>query len=102
MRLRLSVPLSVLFTGALIFAQSGPAPRGAANISFGGKTITVDYGRPALKGRPLDVLLGKLPPDRIWRAGDNQVTTLTTDGKISVGAVDESGVVNHLLLDRAR
>jgi hypothetical protein len=74
-----------LLTAALIFAQSGPAPRGNAKITIGGKTITVDYGRPALKGRSLDVLLGKLPPDRIWRAGDNQVTTLTTDGKITIG-----------------
>ncbi len=85
MRLRASAFLSVLFTGAVIFAQSGPAPRGNAKITIGGKTITVDYGRPALKGRSMDALLGKLPPDRIWRAGDNQVTTLTTEGKIAVG-----------------
>jgi hypothetical protein len=75
----------VLFTAAIIFAQGGPAPRGNAKVMIGGKAVTVDYGRPALKGRSMDALLAKLPPDRIWRAGDNQVTTLTTEGKIMVG-----------------
>ena len=45
----------------------------------------MDYGRPALKGRSMDALLAQLPPDRIWRAGVNQVTTLATAGKILVG-----------------
>jgi hypothetical protein len=87
MRLRAAI-LSVSLTGALLFAQGGPAPRGNPKITIGGKTITVDYGRPALKGRSLDTLLAKLPPDRIWRAGDNQVTTLNTDGKITIGGKD--------------
>ena len=47
--------------------------------------MSVDYGRPALKGRNLDELLKQLPPDRIWRAGENQVTTLTTEDPITVG-----------------
>jgi hypothetical protein len=85
MRLRPSFLLSLLFTGAVILAQSGTAPRGNAKLMIGGKAITVDYGRPALKGRAMDALLAKLPPDRIWRAGDNQVTTLNTEGKIMVG-----------------
>ena len=50
-----------------------------------GKKVAVDYGRPALKGRKLDELLKQLPADRIWRAGENQVTTLTTEGDILVG-----------------
>jgi hypothetical protein len=85
MRFRFSVVLSVLFTAAILLAQGGPVPRGDAKITISGKTITVDYGRPALKGRSMDALLSKLPPDRIWRAGDNQVTTLTTSGKIMIG-----------------
>jgi hypothetical protein len=60
-------------------------PRGAASATVGGKNVSVDYGRPALKGRNLDDLLKQLPADRIWRAGENQVTTLTTEGPISVG-----------------
>ena len=62
------------------------APRAAtASDSVGGKKVAVDYGRPALKGRTLDELLTKLPADRMWRAGENQVTTLTTDGDVMIG-----------------
>jgi hypothetical protein len=68
---------------------AGPAraqtPRGAAATTVGAAKVTIDYGRPALKGRELDALLKQLPPDRIWRAGENQVTTLTTDGPLSIG-----------------
>ena len=38
-----------------------------------------------MKGRKLDDLLAQLPADRIWRAGDNQVTTLTAESDILVG-----------------
>jgi hypothetical protein len=51
----------------------------------GGKKVTVDYGRPALKGRAIDELLKQLPPDRMWRAGENQVTTLTSEGDVTIG-----------------
>jgi hypothetical protein len=60
-------------------------PRGAAVTTVGTHKVTIDYGRPALKGRDLAVLLKELPADRIWRAGENQVSTLTTDGPLSFG-----------------
>jgi hypothetical protein len=61
------------------------APRGAAVVTFGTHKVTIDYGRPALKGRDLDALLKQLPPDRIWRAGENEVTTLITEAALSIG-----------------
>ena len=76
--------LSVLVACAVLLAQGGPA-RGKAQLTLNGKTISVDYGRPPLKGRSMDALLAKLPPDRIWRAGENQVTTLTTEGNLAIG-----------------
>jgi hypothetical protein len=60
-------------------------PRGAATTSVAGKKLAVDYGRPALKGRALDELLKQLPPDRMWRAGENQVTTMSLDGDVMIG-----------------
>jgi hypothetical protein len=51
----------------------------------GGKKVAVDYGRPALKGRTIDALLKQLPPEKIWRAGDSEVTTFSTEGDVSVG-----------------
>jgi hypothetical protein len=59
--------------------------RGAAVGTLGTHRVSIDYGRPALKGRDLKTLLKDLPADRIWRAGENQVSTLTTDGPLTFG-----------------
>jgi len=68
---------------------AGPAlaqtPRGAAATTLGDKKVAVDYGRPALKGRTIDSLLKQLPPERIWRAGENEVSTFSTDAGVTVG-----------------
>jgi hypothetical protein len=68
---------------AAAFAQQNP--RGAASTSVGGKKVAVDYGRPALKGRSLDELLKQLPADRMWRAGENQVSTIHLEGDAMIG-----------------
>ena len=70
----------------LATAQGKPAPRGTVTASLNGKKVTIDYGRPALKGRNAADLLKQLPPDRIWRAGENEVTTLTTETDLLLGA----------------
>ena len=66
---------------------SAAAPRETASATIGGKQLSVEYGRPALKGRPLDALLKQLSADRIWRAGSEQVTTLQTSGDVTIGGV---------------
>jgi hypothetical protein len=60
-------------------------PRGSASATVAGKKVTVDYGRPALKGRTIDALLKQLPPEKMWRAGDSEVTTFSTEGDVTVG-----------------
>ena len=80
---RLACLATVLaFAAASAFAAN---PRGAATASVGGKKVAVDYGRPVLKGRSLDVLMKDLPSDRIWRAGENQVTTISLEGDSMIG-----------------
>lgn len=64
--------------------QTG-AGRGTAQGDIKGKKVVVDYGRAELKGRTIDALVATLPHDRVWRTGVNEVTTLTTDGDLSVG-----------------
>jgi Protein of unknown function (DUF2911) len=68
----------------LALAQQGQ-PRGKAEATINGKKVTIEYGRPALKGRTLDALMKDLPEDRIWRAGENQVTTLDTQTALNIG-----------------
>lgn len=76
--------LAAVLSLATALAQADTS-RGTASATVGGKKVTIDYGRPALKGRSIDELLKQLPEDRMWRAGENQVTTLTTEGPITIG-----------------
>ncbi|HEX6587843.1 MAG TPA: DUF2911 domain-containing protein [Longimicrobiales bacterium] len=50
-----------------------------------GVDVSVDYGRPLLRGR---TLLGELIPyDRVWRTGANAATHVTLSGPLSIGDI---------------
>ena len=66
------------------FAQD-PQPRGSVSAEVGGASVSIDYGRPDLGDRMLPDLLNMLPPDRVWRAGENQVTILENSGPVKIG-----------------
>ena len=78
---------AVLAVAALAVASTGFAQdsRGAATATIGGEKVEIDYGQPELKGRDLGELMKQLPPDGIWRAGVNQVSTLTTGADVMIG-----------------
>jgi hypothetical protein len=61
--------------------------RGDAKLTLKGSTVTIDYGRPALKGRSVDALLGQLPVGKFWRLGADKSTTFTTTGNLMFGNV---------------
>src|SRR5512138_93084 len=61
-------------------AQPG---RGKAELDAGGGKITVDYGRPQLKGR--DPLTWQ-ENGAYWRMGSNSMTTLTTPVDLAFGS----------------
>lgn len=82
-RNRVAVVAAALALPALALAQD--APRQNPSVNVGGKKVSVEYGQPALNQRTIKDLLTQLPQDRVWRAGVNQVTTLTTEGDISIG-----------------
>jgi hypothetical protein len=63
----------------------GQEQRAAASTSINGKSVTIEYGSPALKGRNPAELMQKLPADRIWRAGAGAVTTLATEADLAIG-----------------
>jgi hypothetical protein len=81
----LLIALSLSIMAGFAFAQGMDMTRGEATATIGGSNVTIDYGQPSLKGRELSELLSKLPEERIWRAGMNQVTTLSTDKALSIG-----------------
>jgi hypothetical protein len=74
----------------VVVAESGFAqgnPRGMAKISVGGKAISVEYGRPSLKGRSVGDLLQQLKPGDFWRLGADKSTTFSTTADLQFGDV---------------
>ncbi len=62
-------------------------PRGKAEVTVSGKAVSIDYGRPSLRGRTVTDLLSRLPAGDFWRLGADQSTTFTTSGNLSFGGV---------------
>ena len=61
------------------FAQS---PRGTAEATVGGADVSIEYGRPSLKGRDM---LAQATDGMVWRLGADASTTLTTSGDLDFG-----------------
>jgi hypothetical protein len=61
-----------------------PSPPGKAECALAaGKTITVDYSSPRMRGRKI---YGDLVPlGQVWRAGANEATTFVVTTDVSVG-----------------
>ncbi|MGC9158643.1 MAG: DUF2911 domain-containing protein [Terracidiphilus sp.] len=80
-----TVPLS-----AQMLAPKSPPATATALIA--GKTVTITYSSPRLRGRAghifdKDGLIGHDPTYPIWRAGANAATTLHTDADLILGGL---------------
>jgi hypothetical protein len=73
----------VLSIAALVAPTMAQGNRGKAELQVSGGTITVDYGRPSLKGRDM---LSQLQDGMFWRMGMNQSTTFTTPVDLTFGS----------------
>jgi hypothetical protein len=78
------ITLVLILSASLAFGQQ-MAPRETVEAGVGGGKVTVEYGRPSLNGRDFNELMSKLPPDRMWRAGSEQVTTLSATAPLAIG-----------------
>jgi hypothetical protein len=61
-----------------------PSPPATATLDLGGgKSITIDYSSPRLKGRHVG---GEIAPfGQVWRVGANEATTFVTTADVTVG-----------------
>lgn len=60
-----------------------PSPPAQAQCKFlDGKTITVNYSSPRMKGRK--IFGGLVPYGQVWRTGANEATSLVTDANLTV------------------
>lgn len=87
--LRFTNVLAMLLIGILVSstacaqdAKQKASPPATASGKVGNATITINYSSPSVKGR---TIWGELVPyDKVWRAGANEATTVTTDRDIMV------------------
>lgn len=72
---------------ALGFAQSPPAQ---ASVTVAGKTLTIHYSAPSVRGRQIfgnGGLLSQDPTYPAWRAGANSATSFHTDANLDIGGL---------------
>jgi DUF2911 family protein len=76
--------VSALLLGAQQDKSKRPSPPAKATWDLGGgKSVTIDYGSPRVKGRKI---YGELVPfGKVWRTGANEATTLVTPVDLTVG-----------------
>ena len=77
--------LALVAVGCIAQEKKAPlSPPGTATFSFAdGKTITIDYSRPSMRGRK--IFGGLVPYGQVWRTGANAATTLKTDVNLTIG-----------------
>ncbi len=80
-------------TLSLSAQQKPPAsPAETATGTVAGKTVTITYNSPRVKGREghiftKDGLISHDPHFPVWRAGANAATTLHTDANLKIGSL---------------
>jgi hypothetical protein len=75
----------VALTALAIAQDKKPAsPPATASVTFAdGKTVTIDYAQPSMRGRK--IFGGLVPYDKVWRTGANAATSLKTDVNLTIG-----------------
>ena len=68
-----------------IHPGKGGSPHVQSAWTVDGAKIMVTYGRPYLKGRPLEQVA---PSGKEWRTGADEATTLVTDKTLKFGALE--------------
>lgn len=63
---------------------SGGSAHARTEWTVDGATISIEYGRPLLKGRAESLMM---PHGQIWRTGADEQTTLKTDKPLRIGTL---------------
>jgi Protein of unknown function (DUF2911) len=76
-----ALALAAAFTTAS--AQPPGSPHETISANVGGAKVSIEYGRPYMRGRK--IVGGLVPYGRVWRTGADAATTLTTDTPLVIG-----------------
>jgi hypothetical protein len=89
-QLRLSALAAVLIAGTASAQKTvvtGTGNGGSVHVrstwTVNGATVSIEYGRPSLKGRPESQLM---PVGQPWRTGADPATVVTTDKPLTFGS----------------
>jgi hypothetical protein len=70
-----------------VHAGKGGSPHVKTEWTIDGANISIEYGRPSLKGRTEAAARGN-PPGSPWRTGADEATVLTTDKALTFGKLE--------------
>jgi len=62
-----------------------PSPPATAEVALAGKTLTIHYNTPSMRGRK--IMGGLVPYGEVWRTGANPATTLITPVDLMIGTL---------------
>src|SRR6516165_8878347 len=84
--------IALLSVSSLLLASAayGQSPSAQASVTVGGKTISVQYSAPSVRGRKIfgdGGLLSHDPTYPFWRAGANSATAFHTDASLDIGGL---------------
>jgi hypothetical protein len=88
MKILLALACSALFLSSLAAAQVSPASK--ATGAIGGKTLTIKYGAPSVRGRKIFGEGGRISQDPnypVWRAGADPATLFHTDADLDINGL---------------
>ena len=74
----IAIPVLLLLSCPAFGVQ---ANRGNTEATVNGKQVSINYGRPSLKGRDI---LSMIPVGNVWRLGANQATEITSAGDMNI------------------
>jgi hypothetical protein len=84
----------VLFSCA-VFASAvfalAQSPDATTSVTIGGKTLSIKYSAPSVRGRQIfgpGGLISHDPNYPVWRAGANAATSFHTDADLTIGTVN--------------
>lgn len=88
-RFRGSLAVLSLVLAQLVVAPAlghDASPRATVSQRIGMATVTLDYGRPGVKGR---VIWGELVPrDQVWRTGADKATTISLSAALKINGTE--------------
>ncbi|HVY93605.1 MAG TPA: DUF2911 domain-containing protein [Bryobacteraceae bacterium] len=88
-RLLFLLSCAIFASAAFVFAQGAPpSPDATTSVTIGGKTLSIKYSAPSVRGRQIfgpGGLISHDPNYPVWRAGANAATSFHTDAELTIG-----------------